>query len=75
MLAFAAIHSLGNLYVDQGKLDEAETYQRALEGTEKAIGSDHSSTFDTVNNLGFDHQRCHRLRVSLATLGDNVEIT
>jgi tetratricopeptide (TPR) repeat protein len=27
-------------------------YQRALQGYEKALGRDHTSTLDTVNNLG-----------------------
>jgi hypothetical protein len=27
-------------------------YQRALQGKEKAYGPDHTSTLDTVNNLG-----------------------
>ncbi|KAK3955940.1 Tetratricopeptide repeat-domain-containing protein, partial [Pseudoneurospora amorphoporcata] len=41
------------LYSDQGRLKEAETmYQRALEGYEKALGPDHTSTLNTVNNLG-----------------------
>jgi tetratricopeptide (TPR) repeat protein len=36
-----------------GKLDEAEkTYQRALQEKEKAWSPDHTSTLDTVNNLG-----------------------
>ncbi|KAN0068529.1 hypothetical protein V8E54_013253 [Elaphomyces granulatus] len=31
------VNNLGNLYADQGKLDEAEKmYQRALQGKEKA---------------------------------------
>ncbi|KAH0533941.1 hypothetical protein FGG08_007450, partial [Glutinoglossum americanum] len=48
-----ACHNLGLLYVDQGKLDEAEKmYQRALQGYEKAWGPDHTSTLNTVNNLG-----------------------
>jgi tetratricopeptide (TPR) repeat protein len=48
-----AIHKLGNLYHDQGKLGEAEKmYQRALQGYEKALGLEHTSTLDTVNNLG-----------------------
>jgi tetratricopeptide (TPR) repeat protein len=48
-----AIHSLANLYSDQGKLDEAEKmYQRALQGKEKALGAEHTSTLATVNNLG-----------------------
>jgi tetratricopeptide (TPR) repeat protein len=41
------------LYADQGKLGEAEKmYQRALEGYDKALGRDHTSTLNTVNNLG-----------------------
>ena len=46
-------NDLGNLYRDQGKLAEAEQmYQRALQGTEKALGAEHMSTLSTVNNLG-----------------------
>ncbi|KAN0077448.1 HET domain containing protein [Elaphomyces granulatus] len=48
-----ALHMLGVFYRNQGKLDEAEKmYQRALQGTEKALGPDHTSTLTTVNNLG-----------------------
>ncbi|KAE8553941.1 hypothetical protein EYB25_002479 [Talaromyces marneffei] len=48
-----ALHILGNLYFDQGKLQDAEMmYQRALVGKEKALGPGHISTFSTVNNLG-----------------------
>ncbi|KAH7012600.1 uncharacterized protein B0I36DRAFT_378335 [Microdochium trichocladiopsis] len=48
-----AFHSLGDLFSDQGKLDEAEKmYLRALDGREKALGPDHTSTLQTVNNLG-----------------------
>jgi len=44
---------LGLLYADQSKLAEAEKmYQRALDGYEKALGPEHTSTLDTVNNLG-----------------------
>src|SRR5437762_4690933 len=51
--AMNAMHMLGDLYSDQGRLTEAESmYQRALEGSEKALGRDHTSTLDTVNNLG-----------------------
>ena len=47
------VNNLGNLYTDQGKLDEAEKiYHRALDGKEKALGPTHTSTLDTVNNLG-----------------------
>ena len=50
--SFDAFHSLDTLYVDQGKLAEAEEmYQRALDGYEKAWGPDHPSTLRTVNNL------------------------
>jgi tetratricopeptide (TPR) repeat protein len=48
-----ACNSLGDLFVDQGKLAEAEQmYRRALQGKEKAWGPDYTSTLDTVNNLG-----------------------
>ncbi|ORY02205.1 hypothetical protein BCR34DRAFT_493307 [Clohesyomyces aquaticus] len=48
-----AIHLLGLLYADQGKLGEAEQmYERALRGYEEALGPTHTSTLDTVNNLG-----------------------
>jgi tetratricopeptide (TPR) repeat protein len=51
----AAIHGLGSLFSDQGKLDEAEEmYRRALAGYEK--------------RLGLEHARCHRLRDVLASL-------
>ncbi|KAL8296146.1 hypothetical protein RB600_001572 [Gaeumannomyces tritici] len=47
-----ALHSLADLYSDQGRLAEAEAlYERALQGCEKAFGPDHTSTLDTVNNL------------------------
>lgn len=50
---WGAFHGLGNLYSDQGKLNEAEkTYERALAGHEKAPGLDHMATLNTVNNLG-----------------------
>ena len=48
-----AFHNLSNLYKNQGKLGEAEKmYTRALQGYEAALGPDHISTLDTVNNLG-----------------------
>ena len=48
-----ALHRIGMLLSDQGKLEKAEKmYQRALEGYEKAWGPDHTSTLSTVNNLG-----------------------
>jgi tetratricopeptide (TPR) repeat protein len=48
-----AIHRLGMLYADQGKLGEAEKmYVRSLQGKEEALGPKHTSTLDTVNNLG-----------------------
>ena len=47
------LHSLGDLYSDWGKMDEAEKmYRRALQGNEKAWGPEHTSTLATVNNLG-----------------------
>jgi len=48
-----AVMLLGILYVDQGKLGEAEKmYERALQGFETALGPEHPSTLQTVNNLG-----------------------
>ncbi|RYN57985.1 hypothetical protein AA0117_g13187 [Alternaria alternata] len=48
-----AVHLLGDLFADQGRLGEAEKmYKRALRGTEEALGVGHSSTLETVNNLG-----------------------
>ena len=48
-----AIHNLGMLYANQGKLNAAEEmYARALQGYEKALGRDHTSTLQTVGNLG-----------------------
>ena len=44
---------LNNLYSNQSKLSEAEEmYNQALEEKEKTIGCDHSSTLDTVGNIG-----------------------
>ena len=48
-----ALHMLGILYANQGKLAEAEAmYSRALQGREEALGPKHTSTLETVNNLG-----------------------
>ncbi len=48
-----AVHNLGLLYADQGKMEEAEAmYQRALKGFEKAWGPEHTFMLNTVNNLG-----------------------
>ncbi|KAF5658010.1 tetratricopeptide repeat domain-containing protein [Fusarium heterosporum] len=53
--------AFGNLHFDQGRLDKAEVmYERALQGNEKALGPEHTSTLSTVNNLGllyFDQGR------------------
>ncbi|KAH8645551.1 hypothetical protein BGZ60DRAFT_257741 [Tricladium varicosporioides] len=49
----AGLNNLGKLYWKQSRLGEAaHICQRALEGAEKALGPDHTSTLDTVNNLG-----------------------
>ncbi|KAG7403952.1 Nephrocystin-3 [Fusarium oxysporum f. sp. raphani] len=54
--------AFGNLYADQGRLDKAEAmYDRALQGYEKALGPEHTSTLDTVNNLGLLYERQGRL--------------
>ena len=48
-----ALHNLGDLYADQGRLAEAEAmYDWALQGCEEAFGPKHISTLNTINNLG-----------------------
>ena len=48
-----AAHWLAMLLDRQGKLGQAEQmYKRALAGKEKALGPNHTSTLNTVNNLG-----------------------
>ncbi|KAL5326422.1 hypothetical protein ACEPPN_004107 [Leptodophora sp. 'Broadleaf-Isolate-01'] len=48
-----ALHNLGILFSDQGKLAKAEAmFTRALQGKEEALGPEHISTLDTVHNLG-----------------------
>ena len=55
-------HTLGNLYLHQGKLAAAEQmYERALRGFEKALGAEHLSTLNTVNNLGNLYRRQGKL--------------
>ncbi|KAK9850852.1 hypothetical protein MYU51_011447 [Penicillium brevicompactum] len=47
------LNSLGSLYTDQGRSQEAEAlYKEALESEEKASGREAKSTLDIVNNLG-----------------------
>ncbi|KZL83407.1 kinesin light chain 1, partial [Colletotrichum incanum] len=56
-------HKLGNLYLDQGRLKEAEAmYVRALQGYEKALGPDHTSTLDSVECLGTLYSKQDRLK-------------
>ncbi|RFU30805.1 hypothetical protein B7463_g5540, partial [Scytalidium lignicola] len=48
-----ALHNLGELFADQGKLYEAEKmHQRALQGRERTLGTNHNLTLNTVNSLG-----------------------
>ncbi|CAN9399574.1 unnamed protein product [Alternaria alternata] len=50
------------LYYNQGWLGEAEKmYERALRGKEGALGVGHSSTLNTVNNLGLLYKNQGRL--------------
>ncbi|KAF7512688.1 hypothetical protein GJ744_000255 [Endocarpon pusillum] len=47
------MHNIGDLYINQARLAEAETmYSRALQDKEEVLGPKHTSTLDTVNNLG-----------------------
>ncbi|KAJ0348564.1 hypothetical protein COL154_013741 [Colletotrichum chrysophilum] len=60
-------HKLGNLYKYQGRLKEVEAmYDRALQGYEKALGPDHTSTLLTVNNLGNLYSDQGRLKEAVA---------
>jgi tetratricopeptide (TPR) repeat protein len=53
MTTMDAVHTLGLLFEDWGKLDKAEEmFKRALRGYEKPLGRVHTSTLQTVNNLG-----------------------
>jgi Tfp pilus assembly protein PilF len=45
-----------------GRKTGPSTYRRALEGKEKALGPDHTSTLDTVNNLGSLYKYQGRLK-------------
>jgi broad specificity phosphatase PhoE/Tfp pilus assembly protein PilF len=48
-----ALHTLGNFYENQWKLQEAEEmYQRAVVGLERVLGPDHTSTLDALHTLG-----------------------
>ncbi|PLB45240.1 TPR-like protein [Aspergillus steynii IBT 23096] len=48
------LHSLGILYADQGRIEEAEKiYNRALQGSENARGPEHISTLNIANDLGY----------------------
>jgi hypothetical protein len=45
MTTVHAVHNLGRLYANHDRLDKAEEmYERALEGFEKALRPDHTST-------------------------------
>ena len=59
----ARIHnSLGNLYLKQGKLDEAEAmFQRALTGFEELSGSDIKYTMMVISNLGVLYEQQGKL--------------
>jgi Tetratricopeptide repeat len=53
------ISRFGGLYANQGKMAEAEVmYLQALQGYEKVWGAEHTSTLDTVNNLGLLYSVC-----------------
>jgi tetratricopeptide (TPR) repeat protein len=50
---YRAFQWLRVLYFNQGKLKESgEIFERALAGKENALGPDHTSTLQTVHNLG-----------------------
>ncbi|KUL85553.1 hypothetical protein ZTR_08029 [Talaromyces verruculosus] len=54
-----SFHLIGNLYWDQGRVQEAEMmYQRAVVGKERLLGLNDPSTLETINCLGvvYTHQ-------------------
>ena len=56
-------HLVGRMYHNHGKLRAAEDmYVRALAGKEKALGPEHTSTLETVNNPGVLYQDQGKLR-------------
>jgi tetratricopeptide (TPR) repeat protein len=55
-------YRLAYLIVGEDRLKEGEfMYKRALRGYEKALGAEHTSTLDTVNNLGLLYANQGRL--------------
>lgn len=51
--ALFATNNLGNLYLEHGRLDEAEAmYNRALEGRKEVFGLEHITTLNAVYRLG-----------------------
>ena len=57
-----ACFTFGAVYAEQTRLDDAEQmYNRALAGREKAWGSEHTSTLNTVNNIGILYKDQGRL--------------
>jgi tetratricopeptide (TPR) repeat protein len=53
ILTLEAVNTLGIIYSDQGKLQDAdEMFHLAFKGCEKALGPDHTSTLRMFHNLG-----------------------
>lgn len=75
-------HSLGLLYADHGKLDEAEKmYQRALQGYEKALGCERVKTYipalNTMQNLARLYKqsgRAHEAKDVFSRTLDGLEV-
>ncbi|KAF3810747.1 hypothetical protein GCG54_00006655 [Colletotrichum gloeosporioides] len=62
-------HSLGELYSDQDRLDDANTmYERALQGLEKAVGLHHKDTLAIINSLGLLYSKRGQQEVAQAML-------
>lgn len=66
MSTLNTINNPGNLYADQGTMEEAEVmFWRALKRKEEAWGPKHTSVMDTVNSLG----TLYRVQGKKRTLG------
>tara|TARA_R110002003_G_scaffold3248_1_gene24989 strand:+ start:3831 stop:4031 length:201 start_codon:yes stop_codon:yes gene_type:complete len=55
-------HSLGYLLAKEDRRRAEQMYRRALEGKEEVLRREHTSTLDTVNNLGNLYIKLGRLK-------------
>ena len=61
MIQESTYYNLGYFFAGEDRQKAVKMYQRALQGYEKAWGLEHTSTLDTVNNLGLLYADLGRL--------------